>query len=200
MPVLEHVRLEGDKIILRPLEVADVPIAFPLIHHRREVTRWLIWEGPETEDELVPWFENWVQFEEGGENYHLAILDRETGLFCGSIGVRFAGHPFQGDLGYWLAEEKWGRGFVTEAVAMVSWLAFAKLEAFLVYALVFEGNTGSVTVLERSGFEEVPLGLTRVMKGDREVVEHFYSLSRSDWEERGRPGGEGAVVTFSDAR
>lgn len=188
MPVLEHARLEGPRIVLRPLEVEDVPIAFPLIHHRTEITDWLIWEGPETEEELIPWFQNWVQFEEGGENYHFAIEDRETGLYSGSIGVRFAGHAFQGDLGYWVAEEKWGRGFGTEAVGLITWLAFEVLRAQLVYALVFEGNLGSVKVLERNGYLEVPLGLTRITKGDREIAEHFFSLSRMEWEDRGKAG------------
>lgn len=200
MPILEHVLLEGERVLLRPLEPADVPAAFPLIHHRTAITDWLVWDGPEIPEELVPWYSSWVHVEEDGENYHLAVVDRETGRFCGSIGVRFAGHPFQGDLGYWLAEEKWGRGFGTEAVGLATWLAFGALRADLLLATVFEGNHGSVKVLERSGYLEVPIRLPRIVKGGREIEEHLYSLARAEWECRGRPGKPvRSEVAFADS-
>ena len=42
---LADVRLEGERVVLRPVVPADAAEAFPLIHARREVLRWLIWKG-----------------------------------------------------------------------------------------------------------------------------------------------------------
>ena len=55
-------------------------------------------------------------------------------------------------LGYWLGEEYWGRGIMSNAVAEV--LEIAKQEKVeRVIADVKEGNWGSRKVLEKNGFK-----------------------------------------------
>ena len=187
-PILEHARMEGERIVLRPLSVDDVATSFELVHGRTEITDWLVWNGPKTPEELVPWYENWARHEGDGANYHFAIVEREARTFHGAIGLRFIDHPFQADLGYWLDPDRWGRGYMSEAVEMVTWLAFEHLATQLAYALVFEGNAGSVKVLERAGFRHDPLGTTSVEKKSEVRTEEFYGLSRADWEKAGRRG------------
>jgi len=55
-----------------------------------------------------------------------------------------------GFLGYWIAEEFWGKGFVTEAITRH---AFDNLGLIRVFARVFANNTGSIRVLEKAGYE-----------------------------------------------
>ncbi len=58
-----------------------------------------------------------------------------------------------GFLGYWIAEEFWGKGFVTEAVKTITGHAFDNLGLIRVFARVFANNTGSIRVLEKAGYE-----------------------------------------------
>ena len=56
------------------------------------------------------------------------------------------------EMGYWLSEELWGRGFATRAVAAASEWAFENYQLARVYAFVFSHNEGSIRVLEKAGF------------------------------------------------
>jgi RimJ/RimL family protein N-acetyltransferase len=58
------------------------------------------------------------------------------------------------EIGYWLAEVYWGRGFATRAVQAASEWAFGQYKLSRVFALVFSHNLASVRVLEKAGFEK----------------------------------------------
>lgn len=189
-PRLEHAELVGDQVLLRPVTPADVDDCFELVHGRDAITDWLVWDGPVTRADIEPLYAAWPHRDErdGGCNYLFALIDRADGRYCGSISLRFGGHPFAGDVGYWLAQEKWGRGMMSEALAMIVWLAFEHTGAVLVHAECFEGNEGSRRVLERNGFEVDPAGSRSVVKKGQERRMHFHALSLARWVERGSPG------------
>ena len=188
-PSLKVARLVGERVELRGIVPADAAACFALIHDKREITDWLVWDGPDRLEDLEPWYKSWRHGDvEAGFDYHLAIIDPVDGCFSGSIGVRFAGHPFRGDLGYWLDSDRWGRGMVGEAVAMVTWLAFEQLEAQLVFARLFDDNHASRKVLERNGFVEDPAGRIDTTKRGQPRCELFFGLSRTEWIAGGRSG------------
>ena len=56
------------------------------------------------------------------------------------------------ELGYWLAEEYWGRGIMTRAVERICREAFARWDIVRIYAEPFAYNTGCRRVLEKAGF------------------------------------------------
>lgn len=56
------------------------------------------------------------------------------------------------ELGYWLGEEFWGRGIVSEAVPAMTRYAIEQHGLTRVYALPFAHNLASCRVLEKAGF------------------------------------------------
>ena len=58
-----------------------------------------------------------------------------------------------GEIGYWVSEPYWGRGFATRAVEAVTDWAFSEYKLTRVFALVFAYNSASIRVLEKAGFE-----------------------------------------------
>lgn len=72
----------------------------------------------------------------------------------GAIGIRPGDdiHRHSAEIGYWLGEEYWNRGIVTEAVTAVTQYAFNTLDVVRVHAEVFHWNTASMRVLEKAGF------------------------------------------------
>jgi len=76
------------------------------------------------------------------------------GRAAGSVGI-FCGtdvYEKSAELGYWLAEEYWGQGIMTEAVRRLVQEAFEKFDIVRIYAEPFAYNTGSRRVLEKAGF------------------------------------------------
>ncbi|MGE5399441.1 MAG: GNAT family N-acetyltransferase [Ignavibacteriales bacterium] len=62
-------------------------------------------------------------------------------------------HRIQVEMGYWLGEEFWGRGIMTEALKAVTKYAFNNFEIKRIYAGLFEWNKASARVLEKAGYE-----------------------------------------------
>jgi len=59
------------------------------------------------------------------------------------------------NLGYWIGQRHWGRGFVTEAAgAMCDWI-FAETRESAIYSGVFEGNAASMRVQHKLGFIQI---------------------------------------------
>ena len=56
------------------------------------------------------------------------------------------------ELGYWLAEEYWGRGIMTEAVRQICREGFSRWDIRRIYAEPYAHNSGSRRVLEKAGF------------------------------------------------
>jgi RimJ/RimL family protein N-acetyltransferase len=57
------------------------------------------------------------------------------------------------EMGYWLAEPFWGRGFTTRAVTATSDWAFDGYKVVRIFAMTFAHNAASMRVLEKSGFQ-----------------------------------------------
>ena len=93
----------------------------------------------------------------------LAADENETFAFAitvddkviGSIGVfrQVNIHRRTGELGYYLAEEYWGRGIMSEAVKQICKYVFDKSDIIRIYAEPFAYNAASCKVLEKAGFQ-----------------------------------------------
>ena len=59
---------------------------------------------------------------------------------------------YSAEIGYWLAESHWGRGIVSEAVALVTEHAFDMHNLLRLFALPFADNVASRRVLEKADY------------------------------------------------
>ena len=76
------------------------------------------------------------------------------GVAVGGIGVHPGEdvHRHTATMGYWLGEEFWGRGVMTEAVTAVTDFCFENFPLRRISAEVFANNPASARVLEKAGF------------------------------------------------
>jgi len=95
----------------------------------------------------------------------------------GGIGLDFGAdvHRFTAELGYWLGEPFWGRGIVTDVVRHFTAWAFANFEVYRISSTVFEGNHGSVRVLEKAGFQREARLRASVFKNGRIMDQLLYA-------------------------
>jgi [ribosomal protein S5]-alanine N-acetyltransferase len=193
-PRIEYARLEGERVVLRPVSEGDALRAFELIAGRREILRWLIWDGPASVLELEERYRRWRldeseprfdrQVDGKGSDYQFAICERRGQGFVGAISVRFRGHSDEGDLGYWIGTEYWGRGFASEAVRLVDRFAFQHVGANALCACVFAGNDASRCVLERNGYAHEHTRPANIAKRGQLIDEWYFALTRSEWRRR----------------
>lgn len=131
--------------------------------------------------------------EQDGADYISAMLsadEEETFAFAvtaddkviGSIGVFRQGniHRQSAELGYYIAEEYWGRGIMTEAVRQTCKHVFEKSDIIRIYAEPFANNTASCRVLEKAGFQYEGTLRSNAVKNGKVVDMKMYSILSSD--------------------
>lgn len=100
---------------------------------------------------------------EDAHTFLKSVINSEPAtLFCveandaavGGIGIRIGAdvHRQTAELGYWLGEDFWRRGIMTEAVAAFTDFCFENFQLRRVYAEPFANNAASPRVLEKAGF------------------------------------------------
>jgi ribosomal-protein-alanine N-acetyltransferase len=82
------------------------------------------------------------------------------------------------EVGYWLGEEFWGRGIMTEAVKALTEYAFSHFKILRIYAPVFEWNHASMKVLEKAGYMLEARLKKNVTKEGKTVDELIFSVVR----------------------
>lgn len=105
------------------------------------------------------------------------VIDRAA---VGGIGLVLKEDVFRrsAEIGYWLGEEFWGRGIVTEAVSAVTNYAFDTFDLCRVFAGVFEWNPASMRVLEKAGYEFECRMKKSVTKDGETIDELIYAIVR----------------------
>jgi RimJ/RimL family protein N-acetyltransferase len=130
--------------------------------------------------------EAWIELAESQEQETLfAIADDEE--LIGGIGLIPQEDVYSRSamLGYWLGEPFWNRGIATLAVrAIVDW-AFEELELIRIFAFVFESNTASVRVLEKTGFTLEGTMRRAVFKRGRLMDQALYAILIDEVEKEG---------------
>lgn len=81
------------------------------------------------------------------------------GIFVGGVGVhrQDGWRDHIGAIGYWLAEDYWGKGIATAAVIQMTHLAFATAGIRKLCAQVLAPNVASMRVLEKAGYSREAL-------------------------------------------
>lgn len=81
-----------------------------------------------------------------------AIATHEEAI--GGIGITLGQdvHRLTAEMGYWLAEPYWGKGFMTEAVVKFTPFAFEHFTLVRIYAEPYASNANSCRVLEKAAF------------------------------------------------
>ena len=109
--------------------------------------------------------------------YAITVDDRAVG----SIGAFRQGniHRQTAELGYYLAEEYWGRGIMTDAIRQLCGIVFETTDILRIFAEPFSYNTGSRRGLEKAGFCYEGTMKSNAVKNGKVLDMTLYSLTRS---------------------
>lgn len=102
------------------------------------------------------------------------------GRAAGSIGIfpQSDVHRRNAELGYWLAEEYWGRGIAPEAIRLIVEYGFRTFEADRIFARPFGSNERSRKVLQKAGFLFEAMFEGTLVKNGRREDEVYYAIRR----------------------
>lgn len=186
-------RLQSDRLVLRRHRRTDAR-AVSAILNNWSVAEWLIHVPmPYTEQNAQGWISQMIRRWHEGEEYQFLVVARDrrvtsdpalhdsAGRAIGQAGLRTHGSTRDAELGYWLGEAFWGRGYGSEAARMILYFAFMYLRLEFVWATTLPDNDRSIRVLRRIGMR--PEG-TRMQyfasRGSEEIEVPSFILTRDE--------------------
>lgn len=100
----------------------------------------------------------------------------------GSIGVfrQQNIHRQTAEMGYYIAEEYWGKGIMTDAVKQTCDYVFKNSDILRIYAEPFAYNKGSCRVLEKAGFQYEGTLRNNAVKNEKVIDMKMYSLLKGE--------------------
>jgi RimJ/RimL family protein N-acetyltransferase len=179
--VLPGERFRGARVTLRLVTLQDCTDRYVAWLNDPEVSKYLETRWSEQNLETVRDFV--ASMVDSAHSYLFAIVDNESGRHVGNIKVG----PVQprheyADVSYFLGDRAvWGRGLATEAIQLVTFVAFERLGLHRVQAALYEGNIGSGRALEKAGYA-LEGRMKKQLKGPAGWEDHlWYGLLREDW-------------------
>ena len=199
-------RIETQRLELRPYEEADAHALNDLIDRSREhLSRYLPWaREPETVEQRIQWIRMQREEYDAGSEYTLGMFAREDGRLLGGTGFHTRTEPPHLEIGFLVAVDEQGKGFVTESSAALSWVALALAGAPYVAIAHAPSNTASEAVARRLGFTELLRDGISCTDGGSAVTSRVWtadkaSLTREPLAGYGRPrifGKDGTAMEW----
>ncbi|TCR72738.1 GNAT family N-acetyltransferase [Rhizobium sp. BK376] len=168
------IRLFTERLVLRPTVPRDVERAIE-IRSNHEVARNLASATiPPDIEKMTNWFAGHAEEWRMGSAYRLAIiLDGHMIGICDVFDVSEG----QGEIGYWLDQAVWGRGFGLEAAERLVRFAAEDVGLISLRAGCADDNVASAAILTRLGFTR--LEHVRIFSRSRneEIVQRRFRLA-----------------------
>jgi RimJ/RimL family protein N-acetyltransferase len=112
-----------------------------------------------------------------GASYALTLAGTGTFIGCAGLNVKDRGL----ELGYWVGEPYWKRGFATEAAHALVDLAFRETRIPVLNVSVRVINPASRRVIHKCGFQYAGQGMMNSLAAGQVPIER-YRLDRRTWE------------------
>jgi RimJ/RimL family protein N-acetyltransferase len=146
--------LETERLNIKPLKASDAVAAFPKLQDD-DLYRWISMSKPKSVDSLAAdWYRIESRISPDRKEIWLAwfVTSKSDHSSVGSVDVSIDEDGVAVNFGYYFFVNEWGKGYGTEATsAVIQHLQKHQIKKFI--ATVTVGNTASVAVLKKLGFE-----------------------------------------------
>ena len=139
------------RLLLRPWEVSDAQALYTQAHNPI-IGKRCGWPAHKSVEESREIIENVLR------RPHSFAICLSDNTLIGSIGLLFQGESRlsvgenEAEIGYWLGEDFWGKGYMTEAALQVIHYASEELHLTGLWASVYKENIASQRVIEKCSF------------------------------------------------
>ena len=165
-----------ERLILRPFELSDAENCYKHCNNYNIYKSTLYLPYPYPIESALSWIPTHKENFDNDVSYEFAITDKATGEFFGAIGLSNNKNHKNGELGYWIGEEFWNKGYGTEAVKAVIEFAFSEKKLHKVMGKYFASNSASGKVMEKAGMSYEGTLVDHIIKEDNFETLVYYGI------------------------
>jgi ribosomal-protein-alanine N-acetyltransferase len=174
--------IETERLLLREFRAED-EAAIHAYASDPEVVRLMIW-GPNTPEQTRAFLQTTLKSQDQWPRpfVELAIELKPERRMIGSIGLRVKDEANRAaDIGYVLARDHWGRGYMTEAGRAILDAAFGQLKLHRVWATCDPRNRASYRVMEKLGMRREAHLIKDVLEKGEWRDSYLYAVLAEEW-------------------
>ena len=171
---VEFPNLFSNRLILRSPSLSDVENIVKHINNPKITDATATLPYPYEKKDAVFWLNMSAEGFEKENAYIFAIEHREIGELIGGIGLHLNKIHRQAELGFWLSENYWNQGLMTEAIGQIIKFGFEKLNLRKIHAVHFTKNPASGQTMIKNGMVKEGLRRDHFFKENefRDIVEY----------------------------
>ncbi len=173
--------LETTRLVLRPFTLADASDVQRLAGARAIASTTLNIPHPYEDGMAEQWIRTHQERYEKGELVNFALVLRTDHIFLGAMELQINQQYASAELGYWIGQPFWRRGYCTEAARAVLGYGFEVLELNRVHASYLTRNPASRRVMQKIGMAYEGCLRQHIKKWDVFEDLALYGILRSDW-------------------
>jgi len=172
-------RLEGERIVLRPVVSEDVTEDYVSWMHDPEVNRFMETRFRSHSRQEI---EDFVSRMRGDGNIlFLAMVLKDDGRHVGNIKLAIRPEHKRGEVSLFIGDKsQWGRGLGAEAIALVRDHGLQTLGLEKLTAGCYANNLGSARAFEKCGFKREAVLEKEYVSGGERVDGYRYACFRSE--------------------
>ena len=146
-PILETQRLK-----LRQFNSSDKK-RLKEIANSREIAEGTFIPYPYNDEFAEDFIESQFRDYKNGNLVNFAVVINNQDLLIGSMGISIDNKLNEGEIGFWIGVDYWGKGYCTEAARSVLHYGFIERKLDKIFAFHFRGNEASGKVLQNIGMQ-----------------------------------------------
>lgn len=174
----------SNRLILDKISYSDIPKIIEYAGTKKIAETTLNIPHPYKEEDAIFWINSANNGFKNQDQFTFGIRLKSTSEFIGGIGLKINNRFNRAELGYWIAEPFWNKGYASEAVGTVLKFGFETVGLNKIYAfhLVENPASGKVMIKNRMIKEGELKDHTKKGETYRSLVQ--YRLTRSEFESK----------------
>lgn len=177
-------KIETERLLLTELSVDDIS---EIVHQASNKNISDFTQNipfPYCEKDAIFWINAANQGFQNGSQYTFAIRKKGKNRFMGGIGIKVDKTHNRAEIGYWLGESFWGKGFITEASKSIIKFGFESLHLNKFTSSHLAKNPASGRVLENCGMVKEGELKMHLFKHSEYQNLILYGLTREEYEKK----------------
>lgn len=147
-------KIETERLILSALKASDVPAIVKYAGNKKISDYTSHIPFPYEEKDAVFWINMAQQGLRNGTHLILGIRLKQNEEFIGGIGLTIHSTYKRAEIGYWIAEDHWNKGYTSEAAKALIDYAFQEMGLHKITSSYMSKNPASGKVMEKCGMHK----------------------------------------------